>query len=52
MEKMMEYAKPWEKPRIKRILDLFPGSKIFNIKQISTVKEIQTYGREEDKTER
>lgn len=33
---------PWERPRIKRILELFQGSKVFNIKKQTTVirKEI------------
>lgn len=32
---------PWEKPRIKRILELFSGSRVFNIKKISQVtKEV------------
>lgn len=31
---------PWEKPRIKRILDLFPNSRVFNIKKISQVRKV------------
>ena len=31
---------PWEKPRIKRILELFAGSKVFNIKKISQIREV------------
>ena len=30
---------PWEKPRIKRILELFIGSKVFNIKKISSINK-------------
>ncbi len=31
----------WEKPRIKRILELFVGSRVFNIKKMSSVtKEV------------
>ena len=37
----MDNQLPWEKPRIKRILELFAGSKVFNIKKMSTVtKEV------------
>lgn len=36
---------PWEKPRIKRILDLFQGSRVFGIKKISSVREV---GKDED----
>lgn len=45
----MEYQMPWEKPRIKRILDLFVGSKVYNIKKISTVKEVHTQNDEIDR---
>jgi hypothetical protein len=38
----MKQILPWEKPRIKRILDLFTGSKVYNIKKITTVKEVNT----------
>ena len=32
---------PWERPRIKRILDMFPNSRVFNIKKMSSVtKEV------------
>lgn len=31
---------PWEKPRVKRILDLFPNSKVFNIKKLSINREV------------
>ena len=37
---MMNNQLPWEKPRIKRILELFQGSKVFNIKKISSVREV------------
>jgi hypothetical protein len=40
---------PWNKPRIKRILELFPGSKVFNIKKISQVREV---GRNEVEIQR
>ena len=37
----MDNQLPWKKPRIKRILELFAGSKVFNIKKMSTVtKEV------------
>lgn len=29
----MDNQLPWEKPRIKRILELFAGSRVFNIKR-------------------
>jgi hypothetical protein len=31
---------PWDRPRIKRILELFTGSRVFNIKKISQVREV------------
>ena len=37
---MMNNQLPWERPRIKRILELFPNSKVLNIKKISSVKEV------------
>jgi hypothetical protein len=37
---------PWEKLEIKRILELFPGSRVFNIK-----KRQQTVNREVNKDE-
>ena len=38
---MTENQLPWEKPRIKRILELFTGSIVFNIKKMSIVtKEV------------
>lgn len=37
---------PWEKLEIKRILELFPGSRVFNIK-----KKQQTVNREVNKDE-
>ncbi len=38
---MVNNQLPWEKPRIKRILELFVGSRVFNIKKISSVtKEV------------
>lgn len=38
---MTENQLPWEKPRIKRILELFTGSRVFNIKKMSMVtKEV------------
>ena len=36
----MQNSLPWEKPRIKRVIELFPGSKVFNIKKISQVREV------------
>lgn len=42
---MMDNQLPWEKPRIKRILELFPNSRVFNIKKISSVREV---GRNEE----
>ena len=33
---------PWERPRIKRILELFPNSRVFNIRKISSVREVMT----------
>lgn len=32
----MDTQLPWEKQEIKRILELFPGSRVFNIKKIQT----------------
>lgn len=37
---MMNNELPWERPRIKRILELFQNSRIFNIKKISTQREV------------
>lgn len=37
---MMDNQLPWEKPRIKRILELFPNSRVFTIKKISSVREV------------
>ena len=38
---MVNNQLPWEKPRIKRILELFAGSRVFNIKKMSSVtKEV------------
>lgn len=37
---MNDTALPWEKPRIKRILELFTGSRVYNIKKITSVKEV------------
>ena len=42
---MMNNQLPWEKPRIKRILELFSNSKVFNIKKISLAKEV---GKDEE----
>ena len=40
---------PWEKPRIKRILELFPNSKVFNIKKISQIRKV---GKEDNEIQR
>ena len=34
----MKQILPWEKPRIKRILDLFTGSKVYNIKKLQQLR--------------
>lgn len=35
---------PWERPRIKRILDMFPNSRVFNIKRLTIDrKEANSY---------
>ena len=35
---------PWERPRIKRILDMFPNSRVFNIKRLTIDrKETNSY---------
>lgn len=31
---------PWDRPRVKRILELFPNSRVFNIKRITNVKVV------------
>jgi hypothetical protein len=36
---MMNNQLPWEKPRIKRIVELFYG-KVLNIKKISSMREV------------
>ena len=36
----MDNILPWEKPRIKRILEIFPNSKVYNIKKISQIREV------------
>ena len=36
----MNNTLPWEKPRIKRILELFKNSRVFSIKKISQVREV------------
>ena len=37
---MINNELPWNRPRIKRILELFTGSRVFNIKKISQVREV------------
>lgn len=32
---IMNNQLPWERPRIKRILDMFPNSRVFNIKRLT-----------------
>lgn len=32
---IMNSQLPWERPRIKRILDMFPNSRVFNIKRLT-----------------
>lgn len=36
---MINNQLPWDKPRIKRILELF-GGRVFNIKKLSQVREV------------
>lgn len=36
---------PWEKPRIKRVLELF-GGRVFQVKKISAVREVHKYDEE------
>lgn len=37
---MNENQLPWEKPRIKRILEIFKGSRVTNIKRIQVQREV------------
>lgn len=36
----MDNTLPWDRPRVKRILELFPNSRVFNIKRITNVKVV------------
>ena len=36
---MFDNLLPWERPRIKRILDIF-GGRVYTIKKISTIREV------------
>ena len=40
----MDNVLPWEKPRIKRILEIFTGSRVLNVKKISkqVVREVKS----------
>lgn len=38
---MFDNSLPWERPRIKRILDIFGGgTRVYTVKNISTIREV------------
>lgn len=41
---MFDNLLPWEKPRIKMILDIFGnGTRVYTVKKISTIREVNNY---------
>ena len=43
---MFDNLLPWERPRVKRILDIFgAGTRVYTVRKISTMREVNNYDK-------